>query len=308
MNNSYVYGPVPSRRLGLSLGVDITPFKLCSLDCVYCQLGPTTTKTTKTKDYFSDQEILTQIKKRIKTSPRIDYITFSGSGEPTLNSRIGPLIKKIKEFTDIPVAVLTNSTLLTQKKVRDALKQADVVVPSLDAAVQDIFEKINRPHSSLKIEEIIDGLKKFRKEFQQQIWLEIVFVKGINDSPSHIKALKKAAQEIKPDKVQLNTVIRPPSEKSALPLSQKEMEKIKNMMGKESEVIAHFKKKGLTSEEENIQNIILDMIRRRPVTAEDISNSLGRHKNEVLKYIDLLKKEDKIKTVTYKDQDYYELK
>lgn len=308
MNNSYVYGPVPSRRLGLSLGVDITPFKLCSLDCVYCQLGPTTTKTTKTKDYFSDQEILTQIKKRIKTSPRIDYITFSGSGEPTLNSRIGPLIKKIKEFTDIPVAVLTNSTLLTQKKVRDALKQADVVVPSLDAAVQDIFEKINRPHSSLKIEEIIDGLKKFRKEFQQQIWLEIVFVKGINDSPSHIKALKKAAQEIKPDKVQLNTVIRPPSEKSALPLSQKEMEKIKNMMGKESEVIAHFKKKGLTSEEENIQNIILDMIRRRPVTSEDISNSLGRHKNEVLKYIDLLKKEDKIKTVTYKDQDYYELK
>ncbi|MBD3414093.1 MAG: radical SAM protein [Candidatus Aminicenantes bacterium] len=308
MNKSHVYGPVPSRRLGLSLGVDILPFKVCTLDCVYCQLGPTNQKTTEIKDYFSEEKILSQIKKRIETAQHIDFITFSGSGEPTLNSRLGPLIEKIKTFTDIPVAVLTNSTLLTQKKVRDSLKQADLVVPSLDAATQEVFETINRPHPLIRIHDVIEGLKKFRKEFHGQIWLEIILVKGVNDSDSHIKALKKVIQEIKPDKVQLNTVIRPPSEKSALALNQKEMERIKRHLGNNCEIVADFKKRGLTSEEENLKDLIFDMICRRPVTAEDISNSLGRHRNEVIKYIDLLKKEDKIKSVPYENKDYYEPK
>lgn len=306
MKKSYVYGPVPSRRLGLSLGVDIIPFKVCSLDCVYCQLGPTTQKTVEPKDYFSEQEIVAEIKKRIESSARIDYITFSGSGEPTLNSKIGNLIKKIKKVTDIPVAVLTNSTLLSDKNVRDSLKQADLVVPSLDAATQEVFEKINRPHPSLKIDLIIEGLKKFRKEFKSQIWLEIILVKGMNDSESHIKSLKKAIQRINPDKVQLNTVIRPPSEKYAKPLTKQEMEKIRDSIGNKCKIVAHFQKKGLTPEEENLKDIILDMIRRRPVTAEDISDSLGRHKNEVLKYLDILSRENKIKTVSYENQDYYE--
>ncbi|HZX11641.1 MAG TPA: radical SAM protein [Acidobacteriota bacterium] len=308
MKESYIYGPVPSRRLGLSLGVDIIPFKVCSLDCVYCQLGPTTKKTTESKDYFPEQEIISQIKKRIETSSRIDYITFSGSGEPTLNSKIGTLIKKIKKITDIPVAVLTNSTLLTKKNVRASLKQADLVVPSLDAATQDVFEKINRPHASLKIEDIIEGLKQFRKEFKGDLWLEIILVKGMNDSEAHVKALKKAIHEIKPDVVQLNTVIRPPSEKSAKPLSKKEMEKIRDFIGSHCEIVAHFNRKGLTPEEENLKDIILDMIRRRPVTVEDISDSLGRHKNEILKYIDMLKRENKIKAVAYENKDYYEPK
>lgn len=306
MKESYIYGPVPSRRLGLSLGVDIIPFKVCSLDCVYCQLGPTTKKTTESKDYFPEQEIISQIKKRIETSARIDYITFSGSGEPTLNSKIGTLIKKIKKITDIPVAVLTNSTLLTIKNVRASLKQADLVVPSLDAATQDVFEKINRPHASLKIENIIEGLKQFRKEFKGDLWLEIILVKGMNDSEAHVKALKKAIHEIKPDIVQLNTVIRPPSEKSAKPLSKKEMEKIRDLIGSHCEIAAHFNRKGLTPEEENLKDIILDMIRRRPVTVEDVSDSLGRHKNEILKYIDMLKRENKIKAVGYENKDYYE--
>jgi len=308
MEKSYIYGPVPSRRLGLSLGVDIIPFKVCSLDCVYCQLGPTTQKTVEPKDYFSEQEIISQIKKRIESSSRIDYITFSGSGEPTLNAKIRDLIRKIKKITDIPVAVLTNSTLLSRKDVRDALKQADLVVPSLDGATQEVFENTNRPHSSLKIEKIIEGLKQFRKEFNRDLWLEIILVKGMNDSESHIKSLKKAIHEIKPDKVQLNTVIRPPSEKFAKPLTKKEMEKIRDFIGNNCEIVAHFHKKGLTPEEENLKDIILDMIRRRPVTIEDISESLGTHKNEVLKYIDMLERENKIKAVSYENKDYYEPK
>jgi len=306
MKKSHIYGPVPSRRLGLSLGVDIIPFKICSLDCIYCQLGPTTTKTIEIKDYFSEREIISQIKKRIETAPRIDYITFSGSGEPTLNAKIGTLIKEIKKSTDIPVAVLTNSTLLYKEKVRGSLKEADLVVPSLDAATQDVFEKINRPHPSLKIEKIIGGIKIFRKEFKGDIWLEIILVKGINDSDAHVKALKKAIDEIKPEKVQLNTVIRPPSEKYPHPLTRKEMEKIKNTLGKNCEIVAYFKRKELTPEEENLHNIILDMIYRRPVTVKDISDSLGKHKNEILKYIDMLKRDGKIKAVTYENKDYYE--
>jgi len=306
MKKSHIYGPVPSRRLGLSLGVDIIPFKVCSLDCVYCQLGPTTKKTVQPKEYFSEQEILDQIKKKIESSSRIDYITFSGSGEPTLNSHIGDLIKKIKKITDIPVAVLTNSTLLSRKEVRGALKQADLVVPSLDGATQEVFEKINRPHAALKTENIIEGLRQFRKEFKGKLWLEVILVRGMNDSESHLKALKKAIHEIKPDRVQLNTVIRPPSEKFAKPLSKKEMEKIRDFIGNNCEIVAHFHKKGLTPEEEDIKDIILDMIHRRPVTVEDISESLGRHKNEVLKHIDMLKRENKIKAVSYENKDYYE--
>jgi wyosine [tRNA(Phe)-imidazoG37] synthetase (radical SAM superfamily) len=306
MKKSYVYGPVPSRRLGLSLGVDIIPFKVCTLDCIYCQLGPTTKKTTEIKDYFPKKAIISQIKKRINTASRIDYITFSGSGEPTLNSKIRSLIKEIKKFTNIPVAVLTNSTLLTKKKVRESLKEANLVVPSLDAATQDVFENINRPHPSLKIKRIIEGIKKFREEFKGDLWLEIIFAKGINDSDAHIKALRQAVNEIKPDKVQLNTVIRPPSEKYAHPLTLEKMEKIKKTLGKNCEIVAPFKRKGLTPEEENLHSIILDMIGRRPVTLEDISDSLGRHKNEVLKYIDILKRDGKIKAVTYENKEYYE--
>jgi wyosine [tRNA(Phe)-imidazoG37] synthetase (radical SAM superfamily) len=302
----YIYGPVPSQRLGLSLGVDIIPFKICTLDCVYCQLGPTTQKTVTIKDYFPEEEIISQIKKRVRSSSRIDYITFSGSGEPTLNSKIGSLINKIKKITNIPVAVLTNGTLLSKKNVRDSLKQADLVVPSLDAATQDIFDKINRPHPSLKIEKIIKGIKKFRKEFHGDLWLEIIFVKGINDSKSHLKALKEAIHEINPDKVQINTVTRPPSEKLAHPLLREEMEKIKKFLGNNCEMVAHFKRKGLTPEEENLKDLILDIIHRRPVTAEDISESLGRSKKEVLKYIDILKRENKIKAVLYENEDYYE--
>jgi len=187
----HTYGPVPSRRLGFSLGIDIIPLKTCSLNCIYCQLGPTPKKTTHKKEYFSSSDILAQIRKKLSSGQRIDYITFSGSGEPTLNKALGKLIRDIKKTTSIPAAVLTNSTLLSLKSTREALMDADLVVPSLDAATQEIFVKVNRPHSSLKLEEIIEGLWKFRQEFKGSIWLEIMLVKGVNDSPSHIRKLKE---------------------------------------------------------------------------------------------------------------------
>jgi len=301
-----IYGPVPSRRLGFSLGIDIIPSKTCSFDCIYCQLGPTTQKTLQRKEYVSWKKILSQIKDVLSSGQRVNYITFSGSGEPTLNTALGRLIREIKKITSIPVAVLTNSSLLSRESVRKALKEADLVVPSLDGVTQEVFTKINRPHPSLKVEQIIEGLKKFRQEFKGSIWLEIMLVKGVNDSPSHISKLKEVIEEIKPEKVQLNTVVRPPSEEFAHPLSLKELEKIKNILGKNCEIIAEFRKKKQTPLEENLELAILSMIRRRPVTLSDISTSLGKNKNEIIKCINLLLEKGKIKAVVHKHLKYYE--
>jgi len=305
-NFSHIYGPVPSRRLGFSLGIDIIPFKTCSFNCIYCQLGPTSKKTIKRKEYFPSPEILSQIKNVLNSGQRIDYITFSGSGEPTLNSAIGTLIREIKRITKVPVTVLTNSSLFTRNSVRKALRASDLVVPSLDAATQEIFVKINRPHPSLKIEKIIEGFKEFRREFKGSIWLEIMLAKGVNDSPSHIKKLKEVISEINPDKVQLNTVIRPPAEKFASPLNLKELERIKNILGEKCEIIAEFDKKEQRPPLENLEGAILSLIQRRPVTLTDISSSLGKHKNEIIKYLNFLLKEGKVKLVVHKGLRYYE--
>jgi wyosine [tRNA(Phe)-imidazoG37] synthetase (radical SAM superfamily) len=302
----HIYGPVPSRRLGFSLGIDIIPSKTCTLDCIYCQLGPTAGKTLQRKEYYSSSEILAQIKRMLASGQRIDTLTFSGSGEPTLNTILGKLIKEIKKISSLPIAVLTNSTLFTDKTVRNALMSADLVIPSLDAASQEIFLQINRPCSPLNIEDIIEGLKVFRQEFKGSIWLEIMLVKGVNDSLPHIQELQEAASRIKPDKIQLNTVIRPPAEKSAQPLSLQEMEKIRKEFGKNCEIIAEFDKKALKSSQKDLEGAILAMIQRRPVTLLDISASLGKHENEVIKYLDFLLKEGKIRPITHKGLKYFE--
>jgi len=305
-HNRHIYGPVPSRRLGFSLGIDIIPHKTCSLDCVYCQLGSTKLKTTRRAKFYSVVTILSQARQALESEQRIDYITFSGSGEPTLNTSLGNLIKKIKKITSIPVAVLTNGTLLMRKRVREALLHADLVIPSLDAATQEVFDKINRPHSSLKIHRVIEGMKKFRQEFKGLIWLEILLVKGINDSPSHIQKLKEAIAGINPDRIQLNTVVRPPAEDSARPLSFHELKKIKKLFGKKAEIIAEFDKIQHAPTSFNLKDAILSMVQRRPVTLSDMAVSLGKHKNELIKYLDFLLKEDKIKLVTHKGRKYYE--
>ena len=299
----HIYGPVPSRRLGFSLGIDIIPFKTCTLDCIYCQLGPTIQKTIRRREFFSPSEILSQINKKLSSGQKIDYITFSGSGEPTLNLILGQLIREIKKITSVPVAFLTNSTLLSRKNLRKVLIAADLVVPSLDAATQDIFHKINRPYKSLKIKEIINGLSQFRQEFKGSIWLEVMLAKGVNDSLPHIKKLKKAISKIKPDKIQLN---RPPAERFARPLNIKELKKIKNLLEKNCEIITEFDKKEQIPPSENLEDVILTMIQRRPVTLTDISTSLGKHKNEILKYLYFLLKEGKIRPVSHKGLKYYE--
>ena len=303
---SYIFGPVPSRRLGFSLGVDLVPLKVCSLDCIYCQIGKTTHKTVARKEYVSCEKILAELEKVLIGSKTIDYITLSGSGEPTLNSKIGEIIRKIKEMTSIPVALLTNATLLTDDTLKKDLLLADLVIPSLDAAAQDVFEKVNRPCASLKIENIIKGIIDFKKIYKGKMWLEIMLIKDINESEDELNALKSAVERIKPDKIQLNTPVRPPCELWVKTLSASKLIKIKKFFGNKCEIIADFNRKGHKAYLKDVEEEILTLISRRPVTCKDMSSSLGLHINEVIKYVDELERQKKISLTIYQGKRYFQ--
>lgn len=302
----YVFGPVPSRRLGFSLGVDLTGSKRCSLNCIYCQLGPTSCATVVRRQYVPVEAILKELTKVLRTKQQIDFITLSGSGEPTLNSRIGPLIKAIKRITDIPVAVLTNGTLLTKASVAKALLAADMVAPSLDAVSQAVFRKVNRPHESLRISEVAKALVEFRRQFTGQIWLEILFVKGVNDSAEEVARLVRQVARMKPDKVHLNTVVRPPAYADAKPVSQTFLGRIAGKFTPRAEVIASFPRRHQSKSSDSAAERIVRLAQRRPVTLQDICDGLGLHPNEALKAIDQLLRRKRLSSRIHQGKRYYE--
>jgi wyosine [tRNA(Phe)-imidazoG37] synthetase (radical SAM superfamily) len=300
-----VYGPVASRRLGLSLGVDIIPFKTCTLDCLYCQLGSTARTTVRRRRWVPPDEVLAQIKAAVDSGQRIDAITFSGSGEPTLSRDIGRLIRAVKAMTRIPVVVLTNATLLSRKDVRRDLAAADVVVPSLDAVTSPAFRRVNRPHPSLGVRRIIDGLVRFRGEFPGELRLEIMLVKGVNDSPAHIRALKTAIARIRPDRIELNTVVRPPADRGAKPLAPPALARIRAALGPKAEIVASFAPRAQAPAEGGLEEAVLATVRRRPQTAADIASALGRHRDEVLKTLTALLARGRIRTLTHEGRAYF---
>ncbi|MGQ9678402.1 MAG: radical SAM protein, partial [bacterium] len=292
--NNYVYGPVPSRRLGLSLGLNIVPKKTCTLNCVYCQCGRTTKITLTRRSFFPIDEILNQVRPAVARH-RIDYLTFSGEGEPTLNKDIGRLIRLLKAEFKIPVAVITNSTLLFDPEVRRDLYPADLVVPSLDAADQNTFRRVNRCHPDLKIETVIQGLKTFRRYYQGKLWLEIMLVKKINDSPGHLVKLRRLAYELIPDRVHLNTVVRPPADKKALPLTFDELTQVKLLFGPETEIALSPLKKRQRRFSGNREKAIITVVQNRPVTEEDLVRSLGIQAQEIKPLLKKLVKNGKLK-------------
>jgi wyosine [tRNA(Phe)-imidazoG37] synthetase (radical SAM superfamily) len=292
----YFYGPVPSRRLGFSLGVDLIPKKTCTFNCIYCQLGVVTRPKIKRVFYINLAEFKNELKAILAKNLRIDYITLSGSGEPTLHKDLGKIIKTIKEISKhrYPVAVITNSSLLHRKKVRDQLREADLIIPSLDAPSAVIFKKINRPHPKINFYKIKKGCVQLRKEFKGKIWLEIMLVKGINDSLEAAHKFRKIIKRIKPDRVQLNLPIRPSGEEVFSPDSI-QIQKIANIIGQEVEVVAPFPKDKKLKEVTVKEEEIIDYLRRRPATADDLSSFLGININELLKYLTQLLEEKKIK-------------
>ncbi|MCM8819805.1 MAG: radical SAM protein [Candidatus Omnitrophica bacterium] len=297
----YFYGPVPSRRLGLSLGVDIVRKKTCPFDCIYCQLGRTTHKTIERKDFVDFKKFKLELKEIIKKNPSIDYITISGSGEPTLNKNLGKIIRTIKKITKnkYPVCVITNSSLLHLKKVREGLKLADLIIPSLDAADAKTFYKIDKPLAGVKFKKIIEGLINLRKEFKGKIWLEIVLVGSINDTVVQAKKFKKLIEKIKPDKVQLNIPIRPSITKIKLP-SKEKIYQFKKIIGKNVEIIFNYKGKKQKNISKNIEFQILNYLKRRPATLKDLKVCLNIDFITLKKYLKKL-----LNKKIYKKDQYF---
>ncbi len=279
----HIFGPVPSRRLGRSLGVDLVPFKTCSYDCIYCQLGPTTRKTTLRQEWVPLEGVLDELKQKLTTRP--DFITLSGSGEPTLYSRLDELIDRIRSMTDIPVAVLTNGSLLWDKEVRQQLMKAHLVIPSLDAGHSGMFQSVNRPHESISFEQMINGLITFRQEYRGQYWLEVFLLAGLTDSDEAARSISDCVRRIGPDRVQLNTATRPAAEASAVMVHRSRMEELTKLLDPPAEVIADYDGVHAQSEFKAGREHVLEMVQRRPCSVEDIANGLGMHRNEVIKYI-----------------------
>lgn len=282
---TYTYGPVPSRRLGLSLGVDIVPPKVCTLDCVYCQLGRTTRKSTTREDYVDIEAVLAELSRRLQVGVKADYVTIGGSGEPTLNARLGDLIDGIRRLTDIPIAILTNGTLLYRQDVRAECAKADVVIPSLDAGDAATFEAVNRPDRGITIEKLVSGLEQFREEFRGRIWLEVFLISGVNTDAGQIEKIKKLIERIRPDKVHLNTAVRPPAEPDVQAVPRETLDAIARRIGGNCEVISGAPA-GLSERHDvRAEADVLSMLKRRPCSVEDIAAGLGMVRNEVVKHL-----------------------
>ncbi|MFA4984717.1 MAG: radical SAM protein [Candidatus Omnitrophota bacterium] len=237
----HLYGPVKSRRLGLSLGLSLTPYKVCSFDCIYCQLQTASIKTSERREYIDIREVIEELRSWLENNPgqakTLSYITISGSGEPTLNIKIGELISQIKKLTTVPLAVITNASLLSDPLVRRDIREADLIVPSLDAATDAVFARIDRPFPTVKIEDIIRGLEALRQEYRGKIWLEVMLVSGVNDDLRHIKRIKEAAERINPDKIQLNSPVRSSAQLKLRMVPEAKLRKIKSLLGENCEII-----------------------------------------------------------------------
>jgi len=281
----YTFGPVPSRRLGRSLGIDFVPFKTCSYDCIYCQLGRTTAKTVERREYYPVDEVVQEVEAKLKKVSPPDYITLSGSGEPTLHSRIADIITGIKEISDIPVAVLTNGSLFWIDEVRDAVAGADLIVPSLDAGSEEAFLRVNRPESGIYFKEMVEGLHLLRKNFTGSLWLEVFITGGITDSEEEIVKIKDLTEYIAPERIQLNTAVRTPAEDYAGLVDIQRMEEISAFFGPSCEVIADYSKVHSLGEFTSTGEDVFELLRLRPCTVDDISAGLNLHRNEVVKYV-----------------------
>jgi wyosine [tRNA(Phe)-imidazoG37] synthetase (radical SAM superfamily) len=286
--------------------VDLVPFKTCSYDCIYCQLGRTTRKTVDRKAWVPIDAVLKEL--RAKLACRPDYITLSGSGEPTLHTGIGMLIDGIKDMTDIPVAVLTNGSLFGNAAVRAQIAAADVLMPSLDAGDAQRFKYINRPHEAVSFRSLVEGLSRMRQEYHGRYWLEIFLLAGVTAIPTEVMKLADIVRQIVPDRVQLNSVARPPSESFACPATRGELQRFAGFFPFPVDVLVD----GIESAGSSVRSIhqeeLIGLIRRRPCTVDDISAGLGLHRNAVLKEVNALTGSGILDREVYNGMIYYKSK
>lgn len=302
---SHIFGPVPSRRLGRSLGVDLVPFKTCSYDCVYCQLGKTTRLTAERREWVPRRVVLEELRGKLDSAP--DYITLSGSGEPTLYAGIDELVAGIREMTSVPIAVLTNGSMLWNKDVRRELAGVDLIVPSLDAGCEETWRAVNRPDPSLSSETTVEGLVAFRNESDAAYWLEVCLVEGVTSSEEEVRRIAELAKRIGPDRVQLNTATRPPAEDWAAAVPRDTLERLAIRFEPPAEVVADFEAGHEAEGFVATRDAVLQLLERRPCSVADIARGLGVHRNEAIKYVQDLLSHGRIETADRGGKAYYRL-
>ncbi|MCB8920313.1 MAG: radical SAM protein [Ardenticatenaceae bacterium] len=275
---NYVFGPVPSRRLGQSLGIDTIPLKTCNWNCVYCQLGRTVPLTNERKEYFPRADILAEVKATLDSHQpgEIDWVTFVGSGEPTLHSGIGWLIREVKALTDIPVAMITNGSLLYLPEVRRDLALADVVMPSLDAGTAVLYRQLNRPHPDVTFDRLVEGMIAFRQAYSGQIWVEVMLMQGLNDTEAALQAIAAVLRRIQPDEVHINLPTRPPAETWVQEPDEDGLLRARVILGDIATVVhpaaGEFDLGGF----ETAVDAIIAIITRHPMRQEELEQALAR--------------------------------
>jgi wyosine [tRNA(Phe)-imidazoG37] synthetase (radical SAM superfamily) len=304
---NYIYGPIPSRRLGKSLGISPIPKKTCNYACIYCQLGKTDHMTNEPARFFAVDDMLDAFDSFLEKKIDFDVVTIVGEGEPTLFLDLGALIAGIKNRTDKPLAVITNGSLLTKPSVREALMRADIVLPSLDAYDEKTFKAINRPHGKLHYEEVYQGLIDFSKAFSGALWLEIMLIKGVNDDKRALKRFKERLAKIDYDKLYLNAPVRPPAEANVQPTDEKTMRRFTNELKGIS--IDLLTRSGFHSAIENDYEAIMSIIRRHPMNQYELSSFLGgrgcKNKKDLL---DRLRHDEAVEVIRYRTYETYRLK
>lgn len=305
----YLYGPVPSRRLGRSLGVDLVSFKTCTYDCIYCQLGKTTDKTTERRDYVPVADVLREVREKLSTGIGCDYICMAGSGEPSLHASIGELICKIKEMTDIPVAVITNGSLLYLPDVRQSLSQADLVIPSLDAGDAPLFEYVNRPHEDITFERMAEGLVEFARRYSGRLWMEVLLVSGVTGLSSEVKKIAAWTQKIGAQKIQLGTVNRPAYEDFACAVDPKQMKKLAGLFSGPVDILENASPEAVfgTAASDINDADILNLLARRPCTLTGICSGLVLHPHDAAKRLGQLADEKRIVTLRTDHDVFYKI-
>ncbi|MFN3567548.1 MAG: radical SAM protein [Caldimicrobium sp.] len=307
-----LFGPVLSRRLGRSLGLDLVPKKICSMDCLYCEVGKTTLLTLERKDYIGWESIESAIREAKNKVKTFDVLTITGSGEPTLCLYFEKTVEFAKKMIIKPICVLTNSTTVMLPSVQEALAKVDLVLASLDSARKESFKLLNRPALGVSLEEIIKGLKDLREIMEGELWLEILLVKGINDKPEDLEALRWAINYISPHKVQLNTVVRPPAYPIARPLSYEEMVKVKEFLGEKAEIISSkLPKSDLISPKEQVEisieekeQLLLEYLKRRPAPLSELT-SLFFFERELQELLEKMVESGKIRKVHHQGKIFY---
>lgn len=280
-----IFGPVPSRRLGRSLGVDVVPRKTCSYDCVYCESGSTTHLTIKRADFVQPDHVLRQLVEYFQKYPRgAEVITFSSAGEPTLYRPLGTLLRAIKKrFPELPLVVLTNGSLLWQAEVRADLMAADRVVPSLDAATPAVFARVNAHHPGLDLDQIREGIRAFRREYKGELHLEVLMVAGYNDSPEHVGLLGREIETLNPDHVELNTVVRPPAKANVRGLTESELQSIASFwpQGKVN-IVGRYRGSAQSEQQQScLASRVMQLVKRRPCSVAEMAASMGLELNDL---------------------------